>query len=138
MKILGILMICFSFLLVSCSKDGDDGGSNPLTPGLTGNQNNNSVQIEVSHLESKEYQNAVEFYFKPSANIKVSKVDVSVMDFKDELDGDNQTIYQAEQWYLISAYEGVEEGQKWSFKFTGVLAENNQSYTVTSVYTVNN
>ncbi|MBI9073240.1 MAG: hypothetical protein JEY94_16675 [Melioribacteraceae bacterium] len=137
MKIIGIVMLCFSFLFVSCSKDSDDSNSNPLAPGIGGNQENSSVRFEVSHLESSQMEGVIEFYCKPSANVKISKVDVSVLQFTDVLDGDNQTVYQANQWYLLGGYEGVEAGQVWTFRFTGLLAENNSNFTVTSTYTVN-
>lgn len=93
-----------------------------------------SVTIEIDVQQGQE--GSIEFLFKPNVDIKVTKVDAQMGDFTDELSGDGTTVYSANNWYTLAAYNGVESGQQWSFTFTGTIANNNQNYNVTSTYTV--
>lgn len=135
MKIVGIIIIAFSFILGSCSKNDDDSSGNPLGPG--GGSQAASVSIDVSHLESTQYANVIEFYFKPSTLITLSKVDVAVGSFTDALAGDSQTQYQKDQWYMMVGYEGVEVGQQWTFTFYGKEVDANRDFNTTVTYVVN-
>lgn len=93
-----------------------------------------SVTIEINTQPGQE--GSIEFLFKPNIDIKITKVDVQMGDFTDELTGENITVYAANNWYTLAAYNGVESGQQWSFTFNGTIANNNQNYNVTSNYTV--
>ncbi len=136
MKTFNLIVLAFAFLLSSCSSDDDEGGGG-LNPLGSPNQNS-SVTINVSHLESETYQDVIEFYFKSSVDITINKVELSVMDFNDELQGDTQTVYQKDEWYMLVGYQGVEVGQEWMFTFYGKESTNNNDYKVTTKYVVNN
>ena len=133
-KIFNFILLAFTLILSACSsKDEDGGGFNPListTP-------NSSITISVSHLESTQYADVIEFYFRPSANITISKVDVAVQTFTDVLQGDSQTVYEKEQWSMLVGYQGVEVGQEWTFIFHGKDAATSKDFQVTTKYVVN-
>ena len=136
MRIFNLFLLAVSLILSACSnKDSDGGGLNPLAPQ---NTQSASVTIDISHLESTQYADVIEFYFKPSVNITLTKVDVAVLNFTDVLQGDSQTIYEKDNWYMLVGYQGVEVGQTWSFTFHGKDVTNNKDFQVTSKYIVNN
>ncbi len=137
MKIINLIIIAFAFVFSACSSKDDDGGGG-LNPFAPQNTQTSSVKIEISHLESTQYADVIDFYFKPSVNITLSKVDIAVLDFNDVLQGDSQTVYEKDNWYMLVGYQGVEVGQTWSFTFHGKNMENNKDFQVTTKYTVNN
>lgn len=134
MKLTNFVLLSLSILISSCNKKSDDSDSNPLSPG--GANDNSSVNIEIIHQESQEYYNVVEFWFKPHSNIRVEKVAVKVSNFEDTLDGNLDTVYEKDRWYLLSGYEGVELGQVWSFTFHGKIDPSDQGFQKTISYTV--
>lgn len=135
MKTYNFILLTFTLFISACSsKDDDGGGLNPLVP----NNTSSSVTINVSHLESTQYTDVIEFYFKSSANITISKVDVAVQTFTDVLQGDSQIIYEKDQWSMLVGYQGVEVGQEWTFTFHGKDAATNKDFQVTTKYVVNN
>lgn len=135
MKVLNFIILSLTVALSACSsKDGDGGGLNPLAPV----NSNSSITINVAHLESTQYTDVIEFYFKPSVNITISKVDVAMQNFTEVLQGDSQTIYEKDQWSMLVGYQGVEVGQEWTFTFHGKDAATNKDFQVTAKYVVNN
>jgi len=80
--------------------------------------------------------NSVEFLFNPSADVKITKVDVEMGGATDVVNGDGTTIYSSTNWYVLAGYNDVASGQQWSFNFIGTIAANNQNYSVTANYTV--
>ncbi|MCW8848871.1 MAG: hypothetical protein OQJ81_02750 [Melioribacteraceae bacterium] len=81
-------------------------------------------------------QGDIEFLFKPSVDVIITKVDVEMGGATDLVEGDATTVYQADTWYSIAGYNGVESGQKWTFVFTGKVSGSNQDYSVSADYTV--
>jgi hypothetical protein len=129
-KIIGVITLVFSFIFSSYGKSDD------MEP-LSQNSFSSSVKIDISHLESTLYKNVVEFYFKSSALISISKIKLNVGTFNDELRGDLQTQFKREQWYMLGGYEGVEIGQQWIFTFYGKEVEANKGFKTTTNYVVN-
>ena len=135
MKIFNFILLALTVVLSACSsKDDEGGGLNPFAPNNTAS----SVTINVSHLESTQYTDVIEFYFKPSTGITITKVDVAVQTFTDVLQGDSQTVYEKDQWSMLVGYQGVEVGQEWTFIFHGKDAAANKDFQVTTKYVVNN
>ncbi|MCB0730204.1 MAG: hypothetical protein KDC88_04145 [Ignavibacteriae bacterium] len=99
---------------------------------FTGGTSN--VTIEINSQPGND--GSVQFLFKPSVDIKITKVNVEMGGATDELTGDNTTVYNGNNWHVLAGYTGVESGQDWSFTFTGTIVSNNQSYSVTSKYKV--
>ena len=93
-----------------------------------------SVTFEISSQPGQ--GGSTEFLFKPSVDVKLSKVDVEMGGATDLLNGDDATVLTANTWYVLASYNNVTSGQQWSFTFTGKIAANNQDYTVTAKYTV--
>lgn len=136
MKVINFVIFSIAFILSACSSKNDSGGGlNPFTPQ---NTQTSSVKIDVSHLESTQYTDVIEFYFKPSTNITISKVDVAVLSFTDVLHGDSQTIYEKDLWSMLVGYQGVEVGQEWTFVFHGKDTGTTKDFQVTTKYIVNN
>ncbi len=134
MKIFNFVLLALTVILSACSsKDSDGGGLNPLATNTT----NPSLTIDVSHLESNQYTDVIEFHFKPSVNITISNVDVAVLTFTDVLQGDSQTIYEKDQWNMLVGYQGVEVGQEWAFTFHGKDAATSKDFQLTAKYVVN-
>jgi hypothetical protein len=98
---------------------------NNAKPGIENSDSDLKVSIMMSYLQSKRYENVIEFWFKPSTGIQITKVDVSIDKFTDTIMGDSQTIYSNDQWYLLVGYEGVENDQEWKFDFY-VKIDNSQ------------
>ncbi|VAX26151.1 hypothetical protein MNBD_IGNAVI01-3146 [hydrothermal vent metagenome] len=129
-----ILFVLTAIVPVYTRKDGDDKGLNSLMP----THENSSTTIDISHLESTQFNDVIEFYFKPSVNITISKVDVAMKNFTDILPGDSQTIYEKDQWSMMVGYQGVDVGQEWVFVISGKDSSNNKDYQITTKYVVNN
>ena len=88
---------------------------------------NITVEIMITNTESNNLENVTEFWFKPSENIRISKVEISLPGFEDSILGDESSEYKNNQWYLLVGYEGIEIGQKWQFIFYGtVVGKTNQ------------
>lgn len=135
MKIFNFILLTFTLFISACSsKDDDGGGLNPLAP----NNSSSTATISISHLESTQYADVIEFYFKPSISITITKVDAAVLTFTDVLQGDSQTVYEKDNWHMLVGYQGVEVGQEWTFTFHGKDATTNKDFQVTAKYVVNN
>jgi len=94
----------------------------------------NSVSFEIGYQAGQ--QGDVEFLFKPSVDVIITKVDVEMGGQTDMVEGDNTTIYNADTWYILAGFNGVASGQTWTFKFTGKISATNQEYSITTQYTV--
>lgn len=93
-----------------------------------------SVSFEISSQAGQ--QGGVDFLFKPSIDVKITKVDVEMGGATDVVTGDGTTVYSANNWYVLAGYNAVSSGQQWNFTFTGNIASNNQGYNVTVNYTI--
>ena len=134
-KILSIFFVLSYFLLISCDDDTTGGVTNPFgTGGLGGGTGNVTFTIGSQQGE----QGGILFHCTPSVDVKITKVTCSfpAQDYTYPLTDDGTTVYSANNAYEIMEFTGVESGQQWTFKFEGTLASNNQSFNVTSNYTV--
>ncbi|NLT49420.1 MAG: hypothetical protein GXX85_00710 [Ignavibacteria bacterium] len=95
-------------------------------------------EIELCHYESKKYLNTTEFWFKPHSDIKIDKVELSVKNFNETINGDIKTIFKAGNWQLLVAYEGVKNGQEWEFNFVGKFSNNDEDFQFSKKYQINN
>ena len=135
LKIVNFIVFTFSFVFSVSRNKGDRNST--LNPLAVGNKDQRStVRIDISHLESTEYANVIEFYFKPSQSFTLSKVNVAVLSFTDEIKGDSLTVYNKDNWHMLVGYQGVEVGQQWSFTFYGKELTNNKDFKITLKYVV--
>ncbi|KXK47555.1 MAG: hypothetical protein UZ05_CHB002002212 [Chlorobi bacterium OLB5] len=121
----GGLMLTY-LLITGC---GNNGPTEPL--------NNYNVTFQISQRINP--SGSVQFIFKPSADAKISSV-VSryrAEQFTDSLVyGNPDYIYSKDSAYIINNYTGVTQGQQWQFEFTGKAPAANNTYKVTTDYTV--
>lgn len=133
MKTFGFLFIVIflTLTLVSCKKKDSSEPTNPIGGGTTG------VNFTIGQRAGT--QGGIIFTAKPSTNITISKVTVSLpaQGYEDILQGDGQTVFVGGETYDLDEYSGVASGQQWTFKFEGKLGSaQGQPYNVTSNYTV--
>jgi len=127
-------ILCVSMLALlaaGCSKTDSVLGPNGI---LGGNQ----VTFQISQRNG--INGGVEFMFKPSVDVKISRV-VSIYQPENYTDTLNYTntnfVYSKDETYIIQEYIGVVQGQQWNFNFTGQIpGQNNANYNVTANYTV--
>ena len=93
-----------------------------------------TVSFEINSQPGQ--QGGVDFLFKPSVDVKITKVDVKMGDASDKVDGDGTTVCSGGKWYVLAGYNGVESGQQWSFTFVGKTASDDKDYNVISNYTI--
>lgn len=127
-----IILLLVSLTLISCKKKDESGPTNPILGGGTG-----SVTFTIGQKPGT--QGGIIFTARPSTNITINQVTVSLpaQGYQDVLQGNDQTIYQANQTYDLDEYIGVAAGQQWTFKFEGKLGSpQGQAYSVTSNYAV--
>lgn len=122
--------------LASCSEDSTGTVTDPFGTGGIGGGNNSAVTFTISSTNGQ--QGEVIFNATPSVSVKITKVTVSLpaQQFTDPLAGDGTTVYNANQAVTLETYTGVASGQQWTFQFEGTIESNNQTFNVTSNYTV--
>ncbi|MBK8944756.1 MAG: hypothetical protein IPM32_05715 [Ignavibacteriae bacterium] len=140
MKKLILLLLPILFLSIT-SCDDSAGVTNPTGGGIGGiggggGTGTGSVTFTIGTSQGE--QGGIYFTAAPSVAVKITKVTVSLpaQQFSDVLQGDGTTVYNANEAVLLQEYVGVENGQQWTFQFEGSLAGNNQTFNVTSNYTV--
>jgi len=127
-----VLTALLSVLLVfyiGCKKDSDN---NPAGPPL----NPANVAFAITHQQG---QTGMEFYAKPSVNVKITRVIVSfpAQQYSDTMDNPLQTyVFSKDTAYLLGIYTGVQNGQQWTFHFIGTVAVGGTAFDVTVSYTV--
>lgn len=135
--IIYLLPIIF-FAITSC--DDSAGITNPTGGGIGGigggGGGTGSVTFTIGTSQGE--QGGIYFTAAPSVSVKITKVTVSLpaQQFTDVLQGDGVSVYNANEAVLLQEYVGVENGQQWTFQFEGTLAGNNQTFNVTSNFTV--
>ncbi len=129
---LKILILILIALVAGCGNNNDEGGGNPFSPNLGGNNGNLSFEI----MTKPGNQGGTIFLIKPSEDVKIEKVIVQIQNFTDEVNGDPNTVYKKDTWYELEEYTGVQQGQVWSFNIIGQLANTGKSFSVTVKYTV--
>ncbi|MCI0450361.1 MAG: hypothetical protein L0Y79_11370 [Chlorobi bacterium] len=129
-------LIKLFFLFVSITAIAASGCSK--TDNVLGPNLGSGVTFQIS--QQTGLNGGTEFLFKPSANIKVSRI-ISKLDaqqFADTISYTNTNyVYSRDTTYIINEYTSVQNGQQWKFNFTGSFpGQNNSNYDVTSNYTV--
>lgn len=138
MKKLIIYFLPILFLAIT-SCDDSAGITNPTgggIGGIGGGGGTGSVTFTIGTSQGE--QGGIYFTAAPSVSVKITKVTVSLpaQQFTDVLQGDGATVYNANEAVLLQEYVGVENGQQWTFQFEGILASNNQTFSVNSNFTV--
>ncbi len=138
MKKLILFLLPILFLAIT-SCDDSSGVTNPNgggIGGIGGGGGGGSVTFTIGTSQGE--QGGIYFTAAPSVAVKITKVTVSLpaQQFSDVLQGDGTTVYNANEAVLLEEYVGVANGQQWTFQFEGSLAGNNQTFNVTSNYTV--
>ena len=134
MKKLMLVFISFLFIWITGCSD-DEGGTITDPFGTGGTSGTGNVTFTIS---STQGQQGVIFIATPSVSIKITRVTVSLpaQQFNDVLTDDGTTTYNANEAVQLDEYTGVASGQQWTFKFEGTIVSNNQTYSVTSNYTI--
>lgn len=138
MKKITILSIAFLLSIITGCSD-DTSVTSPASGGLGvggGGTGGGSVTFTISSTTGQ--QGEVIFNATPSVSVKITKVTVSLpaQQFTDPLAGDGTTVYNANQLVTLETYTGVSSGQQWTFQFEGSLSSNNETFNVTSNYTI--
>jgi len=145
-SLLSITLIFF----IACSDDkSDSSGSNILGPNTGGTGGTGNVTFTIAHQLVQEGQDFDEdgqaddsFYLtaSPSVSIKITGVVIGIPndDNFDSVQGDGNSVFNANQQVFINntPYFNVASGQKFTLKFSGKLASNDQPFEITSEYTV--
>ena len=123
-----IFVILAMAIVAGCKNDGVVGPNNL----------NNQVSFQISQQYGQ--SGGVDFLFRPSVDVKISRV-ICIYQAQQIADTINNQftnyVYSKDSVYFINEYIGVQNGQQWNFNFTGSLpGNNNSSYNVTSNYTV--
>lgn len=126
-SIILLVIIVLTLSLYSCGSDSTTGGG-PIGPGGGG-----AVTFTMS---GQGDINNYNFGFKPSVDVKISRIVASVQGFADTVASDPNYVYSKDTTYSWYGYSGVQQGQAWTFTFTGSLVSNNQAYTVNSGFTI--
>ncbi len=134
-RIIFYLLPMFLLLIASCSDDSTGTITDPFGGGGLGG-GNGSVTFTIS--STQDQQGGVTFNATPSVAVKITKVTVALpaQQFTDLLQGDGTTVFQANQPAGLEVYSGVSSGQQWTFQFEGTLSSNNETFNVTSNYTI--
>jgi hypothetical protein len=143
MKMKRIITYIFTLALLSitaCSNDSGGGTiTDPFGGGTIGTGGNGNVVITIS--SRQEQDGSTVFSATPSVAVKLSKLTVSVPaeQYTESFQFDGTTVANAnvsEDFLQYPANAGVASGQQWTFQFEGTLASNNQTFNVTSNYTI--
>jgi len=126
---LSAIMIILIAVAAGCGKNGNVLGPNEL---------NNQVSFQISQQGGQ--NGGTEFLFKPSANVKISRI-VSMLPSQQFADTTNfaniNYVYSKDTTYVVGEYTGVQNGQQWKFEFSGsVPGQNTSNYKATTNYTV--
>ena len=131
-------LFIISTILVLLTGCGKDSSTNPLS--LNGGKGSSGgVTIKIN--SQLDQQGGAIFSGSPSTDIKVSKITVSVpaQQYTESFQLDGTTVSKANVNVAFLEYpanSGVASGQKWTFKFEGKLASNNQAFDTTINYTI--
>lgn len=141
MKKIIAYLFSLAFLTFSACSDDSGGGTvtDPFGGGNVGTGGNGSVTITIS--SRQEQDGSYIFAATPSVGVKLTKLTVSVPaeQYTESFTIDGTTVYQANQSADLLQYPanaGVASGQQWSFQFEGLLESNNQTFNVTSNYSI--
>ena len=100
------------------------------------NKNDQIFKIDIVHQQSASIDNITEFWFRPTNDIKINRVEIRLGLFEDEIIADAQTIFEKKQWHQLVGYENVQNGQKWRFVIFGLYIEKNIRFTKVCKYTI--
>jgi len=132
MKKLAIAVLFISsFYLVGCKSD-------TVTNPIGGGGGTGNVTFTVSTAAGSQ-QDLTNFLFKPSVNITVTTVVVSLVAQSFTFTETNpapDVVFNPTDGFQIEDYQGVAAGQQWTFKITGKIGSSTgQAYDVTVNYT---
>ena len=150
LKNIYLLLLFVLAFTIGCSEDGkDDDNSTILGPNTGGTGGTGAVTFTISHQVLQEGQDFDgdgqaddSFYLtaSPSVAVKITTVTIGIPNNPnfDAVQGDGTSVFNANQAVQINnaPYFNVSSGQKFTLKFTGNLASDNQSFEITSEYTV--
>ncbi len=151
MKKFALYLFAITLLIINACDDNTGGGgslTDPLGGGLGGG-NSGSVSFTIGKITVQEGydfdqdgQADESFYLtaKPSVSIKITKVDIQIPGNAsfDSVEGDGTSVFNANVEVQINStpYFNVTRGQKFTLKFTGKLAANDQAFEISVEYTV--
>ncbi|MEO6694145.1 MAG: hypothetical protein ABIY50_06440 [Ignavibacteria bacterium] len=124
MKTFYLSFILLLFILASgCSND------TPVGPGA-------NVTFTIA---GQGDPNSYTFGFQPSVDIRLTQI-ISALPSQGFFDTlPNQTpayVFSKDTLYTLDPFVGVQQGQAWTFSFTGSTVANNAAFTNTTNYTV--
>lgn len=141
MKYLALAVLFISsFYLIGCKNDtvtNPTGGGIGGTGGGGGGTGNVTFTVTTSQGSQQDFTN---FNFKPSTNVTVKTVVVSLpaQNFTfTETNPNPDEVFNTTDGFQIVDYQGVAAGQQWTFKITGNIGSSTgQAYDVTVNYTI--
>jgi len=121
---------------IGCS---EDGGTNPVGGGFGNNPGGGNVTFTVTSVNDPQ-QGTTNFAFKPSVDVTVTSIVVSVPaeNFTyTETNPNPAEVFTAAEGFSLTGYTGVATGQQWTFQVKGNIGTaNGQAYDVTVNYTI--
>lgn len=125
-KLILAVLTCLVVVAAGCSKN-----SSLTSPIINGSQVTFSISQQAGN------QGGTQFLFKPSADIKISRIvsSLAAQNFADTITYANTNyVYSKDTTYVINEFTGIQAGQQWAFSFTG-NGQNNTPYSVSVNYT---
>ncbi len=152
-KLLFYTLSVLMFITIGCSDDasvtspnsgglgiGDGNGSGGGGGSVTFKIGNQKLQEGYDFDNDGQADESFYLTASPSVAVKISTVKIEIpgdANF-DTVQGDGTSVFAANQAVQLNStpYYNVASGQKFTIKFSGKLASNDQSFDVTSEYTV--
>jgi len=124
-----LLITLFGVFLIGCN-DSSDGDSNPL--GIK--EQGGTVTFLASVLQDQ--QGIWRFHFKPSVDVKITKVEGSINNqAQGSVAGDGTTVFTVADGFSIEI-DPPNDGEVWAITITGKIASDNKDFNSTVNYTV--
>lgn len=134
MKFIYLILIAFSVVYASSCNNDSSSGSGGIGPG--GGGGTGSVTFTM---QGQGDPTSYNFYFKPSVDVKVSKIiaKLAAQNFTDTVVNNAPNyVFSKDSSYTWYNYTGVQTGQAWSFTFTGNINSGGSAYTSSANFNV--
>ncbi len=127
-----ILFVVVGVLLIGCSDDNND-STNPLGTTPVGGGGDVTFQVSIQQDQQGDWY----FVFKPNVSIKLIKIDGTVNNQTETVNGDGNTVYTTAEGFSIGPVD-IATGESWGFVITGKIANDNSDFTSSVNYTIPN
>ncbi len=139
-KLISYLFTLTLIFTIGCNNE--NGGTGTITDPFGGGQvggGGGTVTLNINF--QSDQQGGGTFSVTPNMSVKFTKLTVSVTaeQYSESFQFDGTTVVNANTSVEFLEYpvnSGITTGQQWTFQFEGTTANNNQTFNVTSNYTI--